>query len=262
MSYLSLIRINPRRPHAIRLLGNPHLLHGAVLAGFPDPVAERVLWRLDADDPRRPRLLVLTQHTRPDWTHLVEQAGWPTADGDHFMVREYAPLLDSLAVGQQYAFRLHASTVQNTSRPEKPTPAQEARRGAAAKSGTRLRGFRLGHRTAAAQLAWLLKKAERTGFTIPSVRSNAPTGPAPGLDLPDDSTQAPDVALIHRDIRRFRKKNDGPQVTLTTATFEGRLRVVDPTALRAALVAGIGPAKAYGCGLLTLAPLPKEADHG
>ena len=31
--------------------------------------------------------------------------------------------------------------------------------------------------------------------------------------------------------------------------------VVDAAALRRALVTGIGPAKAYGCGLLTLARL-------
>ena len=30
------------------------------------------------------------------------------------------------------------------------------------------------------------------------------------------------------------------------------LHVVDPVMLRAALVGGIGPAKGYGCGLLTL----------
>jgi CRISPR system Cascade subunit CasE len=37
--------------------------------------------------------------------------------------------------------------------------------------------------------------------------------------------------------------------------FEGRLLITDPDALRAALVTGIGPAKGYGCGLLTLAPV-------
>ncbi|MDQ0745874.1 hypothetical protein QF034_000105 [Streptomyces africanus] len=56
---------------------------------------------------------------------------------------------------------------------------------------------------------------------------------------------------------------DGPRVTLSTATFEGRLRVTDPDTLRASLLGGIGPAKGYGQGLLTLAPLhTTEADHG
>ena len=46
------------------------------------------------------------------------------------------------------------------------------------------------------------------------------------------------------------------QVTLATVAFDGVLEVSDPGALREALASGIGPAKGYGCGLLTLAPLP------
>lgn len=40
-----------------------------------------------------------------------------------------------------------------------------------------------------------------------------------------------------------------------TVTFDGRLEVTDPAALRRTLTQGIGKAKAYGCGLITLAPL-------
>jgi CRISPR system Cascade subunit CasE len=43
-------------------------------------------------------------------------------------------------------------------------------------------------------------------------------------------------------------------VTVTRVTYDGRLRVVDPDALRRTLTAGLGKAKAYGCGLMTLAP--------
>ncbi|WP_374224686.1 type I-E CRISPR-associated protein Cas6/Cse3/CasE [Streptomyces sp. ISL-99] len=51
-----------------------------------------------------------------------------------------------------------------------------------------------------------------------------------------------------------RSNGKGRRVTLHTATFEGRLRNTDPAAFSACLVEGIGPSKAYGCGLLTLAP--------
>lgn len=46
----------------------------------------------------------------------------------------------------------------------------------------------------------------------------------------------------------FRKA--GAAGKLLTATFEGLLRVADPEALRQLLKKGIGPAKAFGCGLL------------
>ncbi|WP_043641380.1 type I-E CRISPR-associated protein Cas6/Cse3/CasE, partial [Nonomuraea candida] len=75
MTYLSRIRINPLREKSRLLLASPHAMHGAVLYGVPDaPTEQRILWRLDADDPRRPMLFVLTA-TRPDWSHLIEQAG-------------------------------------------------------------------------------------------------------------------------------------------------------------------------------------------
>lgn len=38
-----------------------------------------------------------------------------------------------------------------------------------------------------------------------------------------------------------------------TVTFDGRLEVTDPAALRRTLTLGLGKAKAYGCGLMTLA---------
>jgi CRISPR system Cascade subunit CasE len=57
--------------------------------------------------------------------------------------------------------------------------------------------------------------------------------------------------LVDRNVSKFERQ--GQTVTLHIATFEGHLRVEDPTLLREALTNGIGRAKAYGCGLLTLA---------
>jgi CRISPR system Cascade subunit CasE len=68
--------------------------------------------------------------------------------------------------------------------------------------------------------------------------------------------------VIARDILRFSKRAGSPRITLSTATFQGRLRVTDPDAVRNALLSGIGTAKGYGQGLLTLASLATEAAHG
>jgi CRISPR system Cascade subunit CasE len=50
----------------------------------------------------------------------------------------------------------------------------------------------------------------------------------------------------------------GHRITIDSALFEGVLRAMDETALRRAMVAGIGPGKALGMGLLSLAPLPMD----
>ncbi|MET9292822.1 type I-E CRISPR-associated protein Cas6/Cse3/CasE [Streptomyces sp. NPDC003077] len=263
MTYLSRIRINPLRAESRRLLGNPRAVHGAVMGGLPGAAdGERVLWRLDADDPHRPHLFVLTR-SRPDWSHIVENAGWPGADGDHAVIRDYTPLLARIAADQEFAFRLTANPVQNTATPTKLTPTQEAHLTEAA--GKRTRGFRIGHRTAAAQLDWFLSRTERWGFTVPASRTDAP---APGLSEPSGalagapeadtrpSRPAREVRITERRRHSFAKNGRGNHVTFHTATFEGRLRITNPALFTARLLEGIGPSKAYGCGLLTLAPLP------
>jgi CRISPR system Cascade subunit CasE len=264
MPYLSKIALNPRRRGALRLLGNPHFMHAAVQAGLArQPVTERVLWRLETTTPHRPEVLVLTD-SRPDFTHLVEQAGWPHADAGQPLVRDYTPLLERITVGREFAFRLTANPVQHLRRPQNMSDEQallrakqDALHGTAAER--KVRGFRVAHRTAAHQLTWLLSRAERAGFCIPPVRTSAPDTPELGLGRP--GRPAPDVALVARDTLRFRKHKGGRDIVLATATFQGRLRVTDTDALRAALLNGIGPAKAYGQGLLTLAPLPSEQHY-
>ncbi|GII96935.1 type I-E CRISPR-associated protein Cas6/Cse3/CasE [Sinosporangium siamense] len=252
MTYLSRIRINPLREQSRAMLASPRVMHSYVCAGIPAaPDSERLLWRLDIDNPHRPVLFVLTQ-SKPDWAHIVEAAGWPDADGEHFAIADYAPLLGRIAPGREFAFRLTANPVQNTNRPDKLTEAQAKR---VAEGYTR--SFRLNHRTASAQLGWLLGRAARCGFQIPAARTDpeiqAPDNAGSGADK---GTPAPDVRLIARERQVFAKGGRGRRVVLHTATFEGRLCVTDTTLLADALVNGIGPAKAYGCGLLTLASLP------
>ncbi|MGW5221341.1 type I-E CRISPR-associated protein Cas6/Cse3/CasE [Nocardia sp. NPDC004085] len=255
MTYLSRIRINPLRTAAQSLLANPRAMRSAVLHGIPDdPLAERVLWRLDSDNPHRPALFVLTR-TQPDWTHLTEAVGWPDADGVHARVADYRNLLDRLEVGDHYAFRVTANPVQNTSTPIKPTPTQAAYTA----TGGR-RSFRIGHRTAEAQLGWFLARPEKWGFRIPQAHT---TPAAPGItdNPPVPTVPASEVRIIARNRLSFGKPDakkptgTGKPVILHTATFEGRLEVLDLERFTTTLLEGIGPAKAYGCGLLTLAAL-------
>ncbi|MFE3205965.1 type I-E CRISPR-associated protein Cas6/Cse3/CasE [Embleya sp. NPDC059237] len=250
MPYLSRVRLNPLRGESRTLLANPRAMHGAVMGGVAErPTEERVLWRLDTDNPRRPMLFVLTE-SKPDWTHIVERAGWPDADGEHAAVRDYTPLLARIAVGREFAFRLTANPVQNTSTPQAPSTIQDKR-----KSEGHTRSFRIGHRTAAAQTAWFLKRCERWGFTIPDARTDPA---APGLDAPESGEAAREVRITARQRHSFGKNGRGESpVVLTTATFEGRLGVTDAALFAERLVGGIGPGKAYGCGLMTLAALPE-----
>lgn len=67
-----------------------------------------------------------------------------------------------------------------------------------------------------------------------------------GILLSDDSVQ-----VVGRERLSFDRR--GKKVTLVRATYEGMLEVADVEKLKKVLTQGIGKAKGYGCGLLTLA---------
>lgn len=217
--YLTRFEINPARAGARQLLASPHRMHGAVMKAFPSAARTgseegRILWRVDSS--QQQTMLYLVSPHEPDLTHLVEQAGWPATQSWH--TRDYQPLLERLTSGDRWAFRITANPVRN-----------------GRKSSDAVETQRLGHVTVPQQTTWLLQRAERNGFTIPTTVTH----------------QEPDVAVTRRKTWRFTRH--GNTVTLATAMFEGRLDVTDPDKLRAALVRGIGSGKGYGCGLLTLA---------
>ncbi|HEX5407457.1 MAG TPA: type I-E CRISPR-associated protein Cas6/Cse3/CasE [Pseudonocardiaceae bacterium] len=219
--YLTRFEINTERRGARALLSSAHKLHGAVEHCFPTTAeaAEsvgRVLWRLDQD--HKTALLYLVSPGRPDLTHLVEQAGWPAIQ-QGWTTRDYTPLLDRLATGQRWAFRLTANPVSSRRKTDDSTRTQ-----------------RFGHVTVAQQTAWLLDRTERLGFVVPK-----------------GTNDELDVVVCRRETLRFDR--NGHTVTLATAMFQGLLDIIDPVALRHTLVQGVGSGKSYGCGLLTLAPV-------
>lgn len=236
MAYLSRVWINPLRNRSRELLSSPQKMHAAVLGGLAiQPVSERVLWRVDADEPRRPSLFVLTRSS-PSWEHLVEQAGWPSSDEPQAVTKSYDPLLRRIAAGSEFAFRLTANPVQFTRSPDKASRQVSA----SAEPSASTRSLRLGHRTAEHQQSWFAGRANKWGFEVPEVRSLGD-----GADL--------DMRILARGRRTFSRGTAGQKLSLQVVTYEGHLVVVDPDVFRAQLLAGFGPAKAYGCGLMTLA---------
>ncbi len=66
-----------------------------------------------------------------------------------------------------------------------------------------------------------------------------------------DSAQLHEVVVASKDTLYFRKKEMPGKVV--TVTYNGLLTVSDGDLLKKMVIKGIGPAKAFGCGLLSLA---------
>ncbi|MDN6428220.1 CRISPR-associated protein Cas6/Cse3/CasE, subtype I-E/ECOLI [Acidipropionibacterium jensenii] len=223
--FLTQFDVNTGRREAQRLLGSPERVHAAVLGCFPPDQSStdlgRTLWRLDRGTQRHDVRLMIASPLSPDMRALNAQAGWQT--GSPARTADYDPFLLGLRSGTVWRFRLTANPTVSR------RPAGEPRQ----------RGQRVGHVTATQQLEWLVKRAERCGFALAA-----------------DSSGKPAVTVTRRDLLKFGRRTDGTgrTVTLSTATFDGTLEIRDADELRHALTHGIGPAKGYGCGLLTLAP--------
>jgi CRISPR system Cascade subunit CasE len=237
--------------HAAVLASFPHLLPSDI----PEPNGPRVLWRLDHQARAEVLLYIVSPH-RPDLTHLVEQAGWPAAAAANpqtagWQTRPYGPLLDRLATGSRWAFRLTANPVhtirRNDNEPRKITA----------------------HLTPVHQMNWLLQRQEQCGFRILEKANDKRLLPGGTTHQGKQEHHGDRYELTVGDQRSlaFDKTREsastrrGKPVTLVTVTFNGRLEVTDADALRRTLTQGIGRAKAYGCGLLTLAPLIPAAQQ-
>lgn len=227
--YLTRFRLNTARVGARRLLASPQILHAAVMSSFADipPSAStddgpRVLWRIDNNN-RAETYLYIVGPAEPDLTHLVEQAGWPTTG--RWETHDYGPFLSRLAKGDRWAFRLTANPVHSIRRTsDEPTKVTA-------------------HVGPAHQMQWLLKRQESAGFNV------LEKAPQQRL-IPDRDTHQ---LTVHNRRQLSFSKGKGKPVTLVTVTYDGQLEVTDPDALRTTLTRGLGRAKAYGCGLMTLA---------
>jgi CRISPR system Cascade subunit CasE len=218
--FLTRFQVNPARRGARKLLSSPHAMHAAVRAAFAAPqdherAGARTLWRLDTTASTRVQLFIVSPG-RPDLTHLVEQAGWPTTEA--WVTRDYDALLNSLRPGQPWAFRLTAN------------PTHSGR-----KTGDAKDTQRFGYLREEEQSRWLVGRAAQHGFSLAAQQDGRAN-----------------LRLHRRQTQTFKRGMNA--VTLTIVTYDGILQVTDADAFRQALTSGIGHAKAYGCGLLTIAP--------
>ncbi len=225
--HLTRLVLDARNDDVRRDLSDANRLHQRVMSAFPDGLGEDarakcgVLYRVESlgDQP-----VVLVQSAPvPDWSRLPK--GWLASTWDGAppaAVRSLAKPWSDLLPGTVLRFRLLANASRKID--------------TATRDGKRSNGQRVPLRTEANALAWLVRKGEMSGF-----------GLVPSVTFPD----RPDVAATpHGSVRGARK---GGAITVEGVLFEGRLRVDDVGAFVLALQRGIGPGKAYGFGLLSIA---------
>lgn len=222
--FLSRITLDLDGRTARRDLGDSQALHRSVMSGFPadgppDGVraAFGVLHRVDWDERRKQAYLLVQSAIAPDWGRLP--AGLAVGSP---LVKPLEPMVMALAAGQRLGFRLRANPTRKI--------------GTVPKGRREVGGGGNGQRVPLREEewgAWLARKATESGFQVVQVEARRDLL-APGGFRGGGGTRA---RLTHRGV-----------------VFDGELVIEDIGRFRDALRSGIGPAKAYGFGLLSLVP--------
>lgn len=218
--YLSLLKLNPADRGVRRDLADCQQLHRRVMSAFPQAEGSAraslgVLYRLEVME--HGSVLYVQSRVEPDWSRLPRGYCLPGGVACKPVGEKYA----AISSGMVLRFRLRAN-------PTKRLPAGAP--------GEKRDGPRVDLRGEKEQLDWLQRKARAAGFQLVAVRINP---------------EVPDVAVQQT---RVQGRHPAGKLTFASVLFEGRLRVEDARLFRRALEEGIGPAKAYGFGLLSVAP--------
>lgn len=231
--FLSKLVLNLRNATARRDLGSPYEMHRTILSAGFDGVSKadlgRVLFRVDPDATgRTPPVLLIQSAREPAWANL------PSA---YALNADTKPFDPQFRAGQRLRFRLRAN----------PTKRVAVKNAVLGKS---LSGKRVGLFREAEQIRWLLRdvRGKSRGFKVPGkwVPATDPETEEP-IELPNFRVDA---------IPEGRSFNGKPGTGgwFLAVRFEGVLEVTDPAAFRNTITSGIGSAKGYGFGLLSVAP--------
>jgi len=255
---------NPDRPRPGRLwLRNLYRVHQRLCMAFPDKDRDRkqrdpemlqpynpddfgdgqvhvprhnnagFLFRVDPQPGGMAVILVLSA-IEPDWDYafglkpgLLDDRGRPVGNAGHLLAgppEKPRPLKLTIESGKRFRFRLRANPTMKVHK----LHASSRRTTPLTKNGRRVPV----PATKEGLLGWLCKQGARTGFRVEG-----------------EPLIQPGYVYVSKDGK------PGQGHRLRSVIYEGILEVTDAGAFAKALAAGIGPAKGYGFGLLSVAPL-------
>lgn len=220
--YLSRLRLDPTLPSLQPLLRDVRRLHRllAILrprrgAGDPAP-GGRTLFRVEQDaDAARTLILVQTPYL-PEWEHVPSHQLDLAHDRDVLQVRSLVVLRERLAIGTRWRYRARVNPSKRDT----------------------VSGHRIPLRSRGDIARWWSRKAEGAGLAL----------------WPDESDR---VGTHLRDegwCRLPTGTSGRAPVTLRSVLVDGDLVVADAARAWRAVCEGVGAGKAYGFGLLSLAP--------
>ena len=193
-----------------------------------------LVWDLFADDPGRKRDFIYRQDMVQGLPAFYCVSERVPNDRHGVWIVETKPYAPVVKENQRLGFMLRANPIR-TKRDEKD---KQHRHDVVMEAKTLLKQRQ-------AELPRKSDLIQQAGFMWLALR-----GEANGFSVRDGEIRADGYSQL-----RFTKPKGKHAVSLSTIEFTGILTITDPDLFRRTLFHGLGPAKAFGCGLMMVRPL-------
>ena len=209
-----------------RCIGDAHHLHARVMSMYPPGQGREpreklgILHRLEVSEREGTIVLLVQSPTAPALESLPAGFLDPRAGDEASAAKSLDVLHGLLSKGARLRFRLRAN----------PARKIDTKTGA---DGVRRNGRRVPLRGDEARVAWLARKLRDSGLRL--------------------VVEGGSMLVVQRPEGLSRGRRNGLEITHEAHVFEGVVEVDDPALAWAAVQKGIGPGKAFGFGLLSLA---------
>jgi CRISPR system Cascade subunit CasE len=245
--YLSRLILNPRSRQVMSELAHHYEMHRTLMRAFPNLAEDAhstaregfgVLFRAEIDDVAGAAKVYVQSLVSPDWSFLDGLNDYLCADAEmpNVSFKNIMPSYQNIDDGQILRFRLRANPTKRV-----------------AKHDDMMKGKRVELTRENEQIDWLIRKGCEREKGVPGgfeLLMNQVK------DVRGEIRKVPRVNVWPEGKQEGRKRDaaGGHATTHLAVLFEGLMRVTEKNAFLETLIRGIGPGKAFGFGLLSVAP--------
>lgn len=264
--YLTRMWLNPQSRQVRNEIGNFQELHKTISGAFPAIENQAhlkhheretprnkfdVLHRLEIDA-RRGELRLLVQSTvKPDWSEILERKDFLADADEDFACKEIGASYAAIENGMRLRFRLRANPTKRIGG-KYQHPDEKKREEFAKKFRDEKNRRRIFMNTDEERLEWLRQKG------AVKIEKDKKTGGGFRLANVTVKEDVQNVAEFQKNKIKVKRDDSKAPMIFGSIVFEGILEVTDAEQFCKALVKGIGSGKAYGFGLLSIAPVKEN----
>jgi len=221
--FLTKLSLNTMNRAVQNDLSNCQSMHRRIMSGFESIASTSprkdlgVLYRVNTHQSNTVMDVFIQSNMYPDWTRFP--VGYLSLGFTNPLVKDITSVIENLDVNMRFVFEVVACPCKKVG-----TTKKEER-----VAGRKDNGQRIPLKGLESKIQWIKRKGEQHGFCI----------------IDADIDPLPAVHGINNKKEATKMKHQG-------VCYKGVLEITQPTLFRQTMIEGIGPARAYGFGMLML----------